>query len=206
MRCGVHSSHGLLVRLLATLLCGLAVSCGRSGPVAQPSPAASTLARGPVYHISARGKNGHPVTISNIVAGAPEYTLQAASVLYATDLRKGRFQETTLYFYKGRKARLTVTAPTAVVDEVTHDVQLTGGVHATTAAGVTLSSDEMSYNENTRLLTAVGHVVAVEPGGNMLTGRRAIADLDLQQIRLFGESAGTSPASGTPLGSPSSSP
>jgi len=164
-------------------------SCARSSqPVQLPSPSGSMLARGPIYHISAHGANGRPVTISNIVNGMPEYTLKAASVIYATDQRKGKFLDTTLYFYKGRKPRLTVTAPTAVVDEQSHDVTLSGGVHATTAAAVTLSSDEMLYNEKTRLLTAVGHVVAVEPGGNMLTGGRAIADLDLQQINLFGES------------------
>ena len=145
------------------------------------------MARGPVYHISAQGTNGHPVTITNIVNGAPEYKLQADSVIYSTDLRKGSFRHTTLYFYKGRNTRLTVTAPTAMVDERSHDVALTGGVHAVTAAGVTLSSDEMRYDERTKLLTAVGHVVAVEPGGNMLTGERAVADLDLQQIRLFAQ-------------------
>jgi LPS export ABC transporter protein LptC len=94
-----------------------------------------------------------------------------------------------MYFYKGRKRRLTVTAPTAVVNEITHDVALSGGVLARTAAGDTLASDNMTYNEKTRLLTAVGHVVASEPGGNALTGQRAIADLDLQQIQLFGQSA-----------------
>jgi LPS export ABC transporter protein LptC len=170
-------------------------SCGHSSQPAQPpSPSGSVLQNGPVYHISAHGANGRPVTISNIIHGVPEYTLKAASVIYATDLRRGRFLDTTLYFYKGRKPRLTVTAPTAIVDEQSHDVALSGGVHATTAADVTLSSDEMLYNEKTRLLTAVGHVVAVEPGGNMLTGGRAIADLDLQQIRLFGESPSPSTA------------
>lgn len=180
---------------MVTTLLLATISCGHSSQPAQlPSPSGSVFRNGPVYHISAHGANGRPVTISNIVRGAPEYTLKAASVIYATDLRKGRFLDTTLYFYKGRKPRLTVTAPSALVDEQSHDVALSGGVHATTAADVTLSSDQMLYNEKTRLLTAVGHVIAVEPGGNMLTGGRAIADLDLQQIRLFGESPSPSAA------------
>ncbi len=167
---------------------GVAALLGCSGQAQNAStPQPSALLHGPVYHISAQGTNGRPVTISNIVSGAAEYTLQAANVIYATDLRKGRFSDTTLYFYKGRNARLTVTAPTAVVDEVNHNVMLSGGVRARTASGVTLTSQRMNYDDTTRLLTAMDHVVAVEPGGNMLTGRRAIADLDLQQIRLFGE-------------------
>jgi len=179
---------------IAALLGALAASCAGHAPATPTATPSIGVARGPVYHISAQGTYGHPVTISNIVAGAPEYTLAAASVIYATDLRKGMFKETTLHFYRGRKARLTVTAPAALVDEVSHDITLFGGVHATTAAGVTLTSDQMSYDDQTRLLTAMGHVVAVEPGGNMLTGRRAIADLDLQQIQLFGEG----PPSGAP--------
>ncbi len=179
---------------MCALLAGFAVSCSHRGPTAQPAPSGvSALPHGPVYHISARGADGHPVTITNILAGKPEYKLEAASVIYATDLQKGRFTDTLLHFYKGRKPRLKVTAPTAVVDEQSHNVALSGGVHASTTAGVTLTSDEMQYDEKTSLLTATGHVVAVEPGGNMLTGDRAIADLDLQQIRLFAQG----PAAGT---------
>jgi len=73
------------------------------------------------------------------------------------------------------------------VDEINHNVMLSGGVLARTASGVTLASKRMAYDDTTKLLTALDDVKAVEPGGNMLTGRRAIADLDLQQIRLFGE-------------------
>jgi LPS export ABC transporter protein LptC len=177
-----------VVRCIVALLAAILWSCGsQARERASAPPSATAGAQGPVYHISAQGAGGHPVTISNIVAGAPEYTLLAENVVYSTDLRKGRFNSTTLHFYKGRNARLTVTAPTAVVDEVSHNVLLSGGVHATTASGVTLTSDRMVYDDKTRLLTAIDHVVALEPGGNMLTGREAIADLDLQQIRLYGE-------------------
>jgi LPS export ABC transporter protein LptC len=175
-------------RSAATIfMCALLWSCAAGSQHASTPTASPRLGRGPIYHISAQGANGHLVTISNIVAGAPEYTLQAASVIYATDLRKGRFADTMLSFYKGRNARLTVTAPVAVVDEVNHNVMLSGGVLARTASGVTLASKRMAYDDTTKLLTAIDDVKAVEPGGNMLTGRRAIADLDLQQIRLFTE-------------------
>lgn len=176
-------------RVGVVLAVAMLVACGgrQTKTDVSPPPSAHDARRGPVYHISAQGANGRLVTISNIVAGHPEYTLLAANVIYSTDLQKGRFNDTTLHFYKGRNARLTVTAPTAVVDEVSHDVILSGGVRATTASGVTLTSDRMVYDDRTRLLTATDHVVAVEPGGNMLTGREAIADLDLQQIRLYGK-------------------
>ena len=192
-------------RMAAMALAALACACSKT---AQPAATArsSPAARGPVYHISANGQAGRPVRIANIIKGVTEYALEANSVIYATDLRKGRFQDTTLHFYKGRKPRLTVTAPTAVVDEVSHDISLTGGVHAATAGGVTLTSDAMRYDEKTRLLTAIGHVVAVEPGGDMLTGTRAIADLDLQSIHLFGAGPIGAQASAAAVAAPTASP
>ncbi|HXW51282.1 MAG TPA: LPS export ABC transporter periplasmic protein LptC [Candidatus Acidoferrales bacterium] len=169
---------------LVVLALGMA-ACARSspGPTAPPSGA---RANGPVYHISAQGTTNHPVTITNITNGQVEYTLQAATVVYSTSLAQGTFHQNLLHFFKGGRQRLTVTAPVATVDENTHDVNLSGGVVARTTAGDTLASDSMSYDEKTRLLTAVGDVVATDPSGYKLTGRRAIADLDLQQIQLFG--------------------
>lgn len=157
---------------------------------AQSSPQSTANQNGPTYHISAQGTKQRPVTISDITNGYREYTLLAASVLYATNLQQGKFHDNTLYFFKGGKPRLTVTAPTAIVNEGSHDLALSGGVLARTTAGDTLASDTMTYNEKTRLLTAIGHVVATDPTGYRLTGTRAIADLDLQQIQLFGKAPG----------------
>lgn len=182
-----------------TAVISAVASCAGSGRTpATPAPSISAMPQGPVYHISANGTAGQPVKISNIDKGVTQYTLLAQSVLYATNLQRGKFVDNTMYFYKGRKTRLTVTAPTAFVDEEDHNVALSGGVVARTATGVMLSSDTMHYDERTRLLTAVGHVVANEPGGNTLTGSRAIADLDLQEIRLFGEGSPTPSRSASP--------
>jgi LPS export ABC transporter protein LptC len=171
---------------LSILVCALAcLACSKTQPQAQVSPtqkAAGEL----VYHISAQGTKQHPVTISDINHGQRDYLLEAATVVYATNLQQGIFHDNLLHFFKGAKPRLTVTAPVATVDENSHNVDLSGGVVARTASGDTLASDTMTYNEKTRLLTAVGHVVAVDPLGYRLTGTRAIADLDLEQIQLFG--------------------
>ncbi len=185
--------------IVACAVLAAAASCAGNGQ-SSPAPAASASPTpgGPVYHISANGTAGQPVKITNIEKGVTEYMLLAQSVLYATNLQRGKFSDNTLHFYKGGKPRLTVTAPTAFVDEQSHNVALSGGVVARTAAGVTLSSDTMQYNERTRLLTAVGNVVANEPGGNTLTGSRAIADLDLQEIRLFGEGSPSASRSASP--------
>jgi LPS export ABC transporter protein LptC len=168
------------------LVCALAAAaCSTTQPQTETSPTQKAVGE-LVYHISARGTKQHPVTISNINHGQRDYILEAATVVYATNLQQGIFHDTLLHFFKGAKPRLTVTAPLATVDENTHNVNLSGGVVARTASGDTLASDTMTYNEKTRLLTAVGHVVATDPLGYRLTGTHAIADLDLEQIQIFG--------------------
>ena len=49
---------------------------------------------------------------------------------------------------------------------------------------MTMTCDTMSYNGNTKLLTATGSVRAVDAQGMVLTGDNAVADLDLQQIHI----------------------
>ena len=160
-------------------------ACSKSAPPPSPLPSGSPPS-GPFYHISAQGTKQHPVTITNISNGQLEYKLEAATVVYSTTLAQGTFHDNLMHFFKGGKPRLTVTAPVATVDESTHNVALSGGVVARTTAGDTLASDKMTYDEKTRLLTAIGNVIATDPSGYRLTGTRAIADLDLQQIQLFG--------------------
>jgi LPS export ABC transporter protein LptC len=181
-----------IARLCIVIEAAAAIGCARdhrqlapATPLAPPHASAKPRALG--YRISARGARGRPVTISNIVHGKPDYQLLAASVVYATDVHQGTFKDNTLFFYKGGAARLTVLAPAALVDQTSHNIALSGGVLAKTAAGDTLRSDTMMYNDKTQLLTAIGHVVAGSAGGYRLTGKRAVADLDLQQIRLFGD-------------------
>ncbi|HLW37240.1 MAG TPA: LPS export ABC transporter periplasmic protein LptC [Candidatus Eremiobacteraceae bacterium] len=176
----------------AALLAGLTLlctGCGKSAaPVSSPSivplPTATPTTS---YIIRATAVRGRPVMISNIVNGKPEYQLRASSVVYATSLQRGTFKDNTLLVYKGRQVRLTVTAPTAMVDEANHNVVLTQGVVARTPAGDSLRADSMTYNAVTELLTGDGHVVVQDAQGNKLTGNHAIADLDLQQIRLLGD-------------------
>jgi len=112
--------------------------------------------------------------------------LKASDVYYSTSSNKGRFLNNTIYFYKGSDVRLVVTAPVAVLNRTTYDFVLTGGVRAKSATGVTLDCDVMSYNGNTQLLTATGNVRAVDAQGDVLTGDKAVADLDLQQIHMSG--------------------
>lgn len=126
------------------------------------------------------------MNVQDIVKGSPVYVLKATDVYYSTSSAKGRFLNDTILFYKGKNVRLTLTAPTADVNRITYDFVLTGGVKARSALGITLYSDVMSYNGNTKMLTATGAVRAVDTQGDVVTGDKAVADLDLQELHMSG--------------------
>ena len=133
-----------------------------------------------------RGTPERPVKVEDTAKGQPVYVLKATDVYYSTTSSKGRFLNDTIYFYKGSNVRLILAAPVADVNQKTYDFVLTGRVRAKSALGITLDCDEMAYNGHTQLLTATGNVRAVDAQGDVLTGDKAVADLDLQQIHMSG--------------------
>jgi len=179
-----RSRIALSAVLAAALLAGCSKAVAPSAGTASPTPSPSSTAGR--YLFIGRGKPGHPVKVEDTVKGQPVYVLKASEVYYVTTSAKGRFLNDTIYFYKGNDVRLTLTSPVADVNRTTYDFVLTGGVRAKSALGVTLVCDVMAYNGNTKLLTATGDVRAIDAQGDVLTGDKAVADLDLQQIHMSG--------------------
>ena len=175
---------------IASLVVALLLSgCSGGGAPSSSPTAAATPSSGPTkasYFIHGHSANGNPVKVQDTVKGSPVYVLKATDVYYSTSSSKGRFLNDTIYFYKGNAVRLTLAAPIADVNRVTYDFLLHTGVTAHSATGVTMTCDEMSYDGNTKLLTATGSVRAVDAQGDVLTGDKAVADLDLQQIHMSG--------------------
>jgi len=174
-----------IVMLAALVLsgCGKASAPASAPPAASPSPSAGAPN---IASITAHGEAGRPITIENIENAAPVYRLTAASVTYLPNRSQGTFSNVKLIFYKGRTVRLTVTAPSAALDLKTYDVVLRGGVQAVNSAGGTLRADQTSYDGKAHVLRASGNVVATDATGTRITGDSAIADLDLEVVKLFG--------------------
>jgi hypothetical protein len=173
-------------RALCAALCLIAVACSPHPSTAVATAAPSPSPAAPAYLIHGIGSAGRPVKLENIDGGRTVYDLKATDVFYSTSSSKGRFLNDTITFYKGSAVRLTVKAPVGIVDRTTYDFDLLGGVDARSAQGIHLVSDSMSYDGNTRLLTAIGHVRAVDTQGDVLVGDKAVADLDLQNIHMSG--------------------
>ena len=174
--------------VVAVVAIALAACSQNAPPPVKQSPTPGPTPTKADYFIHGSSANGAPVKVQDTVNGQPVYVLKATDVYYSTQSSKGRFLNDTIYFYKGKEVRLTIAAQVADLNRVTYDFVLHGenGVKAKSASGVTLTSDVMSYNGNTRLLTATGSVRAVDAQGDVLTGDKAVADLDLQQIHMSG--------------------
>lgn len=182
----------LALSALATVLLTLS-DCGREAappPSPSPSPPAAS-SPGPEYRASAYGVGGKPVQLKNLDRGGRlVYLLTAKSAQFSTERARGTLHGARLFFYKGSDkgsaTRLEVTAPTADYDQKSNNVVLRDGVTAKNDAGATMVADTMAYNDTTRLLTASGHVTVTDRAGNVLSGDRAVADLDLQQLQMTG--------------------
>jgi LPS export ABC transporter protein LptC len=148
--------------------------------LSQPSPVE------PSYRLFESAAGGKTPFVKNFEHGALVYSLKATGVTFASARKTGAFSRATIYFYKGSKVRLTVSAPSATVNGITYDIDMRGGVHARSSDGTTLTADTMTYNGRTKLLHALGHVIATGTSGMVVTGDRATADLDLQTVDITG--------------------
>jgi LPS export ABC transporter protein LptC len=66
--------------------------------------------------------------------------------------------------------RLVAVAPAGTVVEKDKTVMMTGGVHARSQDGMTLSSDTLRYDDQTQIVHGAGHVVVTFPRGERLDG------------------------------------
>lgn len=171
----------------------LLASCSGSAPSSSTSPAPSLSPAAPnIASVTAHGAPGHPISVENIVNSRPEYRLTAESVTYLPNRSQGTFSNVRIAFYKGGNVRLAVSAPSADLNLKSYDVVLRGRVKAVNSAGDSLSADEVSYDGKSHQLRAAGNVVAVNADGTTIAGDRAIADLDLQIVKIFGHIGMTS--------------
>ncbi|MBD5634549.1 MAG: LPS export ABC transporter periplasmic protein LptC, partial [Candidatus Eremiobacteraeota bacterium] len=101
------------------------------------------------------------------------YVLRADSVnaVYnGTSTGRSNFTNPHVVFYGDGAKRLVADAPAGTVVERDKTVVMTGGVHARTQDGMTLTSDTLRYEDESAMVHGVGHVVVVFPAGEELRG------------------------------------
>lgn len=155
---------------------------------AQPSATPSTGASGlPPLKITGYSGPGKPVTITQQTGNRKEYQLVAKSLTSRSTQSVGQatFQQAAVTFYGKDGTTLVAHAPTARIDEKHRAVVMTGGVHATTGNGMTLTCDRLTYDQQSSLLHGEGNVrITGMQGGQqqVLTGNTFTSDVKLTNM------------------------
>jgi LPS export ABC transporter protein LptC len=171
----------------AALLAALALAACNPQPqhaAATPSPTPTGL---PPLTITGHGSKGKPVSITVTSGNRVLYKLVAKSVTSHSaqqSISQGTFQEPKVTFYDKDGTTMTATAPHGSTPNG-KEVTLTGGVHAKTSTGLTLTCDRLTYNQSTAMLHGEGHVhITGMQGGQQqeLTGNTFTSDVKLTQM------------------------
>ena len=173
---------GMLVLAAAALSACNPQPAGRPAPTPSPAPAGV-----PPLKITGRGTAHAPVRTFEQSGNRKVYELLARSYVShsAHDVAQAKFQQATVTFYDKDGTSLTAQAPQASVDERTKQVALTGGVHARTTTGATLTCDNLTYDRGSGLLTGNGNVrmTADQDGSHeVLTGNTFTSDIKLTHM------------------------
>jgi LPS export ABC transporter protein LptC len=145
---------------------------------ATPSPAASgSLATNPpgntLIKFSAPRTGDKFIYLTKQSRNRKVYVLRADAengVYFGTNTGRSSFVNPHITFYGNNGKRVVANAPAGLVVESEKSVEMSGGVHARSQDGVTLTSDDMLYNDANDTIHAVGNVVMNSPTGSELRG------------------------------------
>jgi len=175
----------LLIAAAALIVSGCANPQPEASPRATtaPSPAGPT---NPAVRVIGQKAGGKRVQISEFTHNRLVYRIFADSSTYDSRTHEGTFSRADGNFYgNGRSKGLHVIAPVAIIDQASKSVAMSGGVRAAAADGTTLSCDRMLYVDATQRVRGSGNV-RLQKDGNVVTGDKIDADLQLEQYKVTG--------------------
>jgi len=157
-------------------------------PHGTPAPTASPAAVPPLRitgHSSARV----PVRIVEQNGSRKIYVLLARSYVSQSSgsAAQARFALADVTFYAQDGTTLRARAPAAEVNERRRTVVLTGGVHARSSSGSTLTCDRLTYDRGTGLIYGDGNVRMTGMQGaseQVLTGNSFTSNVMLTQMNM----------------------
>ncbi|HTD36985.1 MAG TPA: LPS export ABC transporter periplasmic protein LptC [Candidatus Limnocylindrales bacterium] len=184
--------------VLAALLAAGCARPGASGGTASPPPSAAvrpspgaTATQVPI-RVETRGENGQYVTIVETIRGRKVYTIRALSSVgerFGTNQATGVFDQPHITFLDKNGKTTIADAPKAHVTERNKTVVMTGGVHAHTSSGSTLTCDTLTYNGAAERFHGEGHVSLTAPDGFHLDGQHLDGDTKLENVSVTGSAA-----------------
>ncbi len=172
-------------RSLLVLVAALA-ACNPKAPHAPAAHSASPSARGPWLRITQSGTPERPLHIWQQLGNRKQYDLIARSYVSngAQGSTVGTFFDARVTFVARSGRRLFASAPQAIIDEMSNTLTLTGGVHARTDRGMTLTCETLRYDPKTEMMHGEGNVVIGGAHGVHATGDRIDSDVALSRVVL----------------------
>lgn len=164
--------------------CNPAPERGARGPTAAPSPTPPGV---PPLKITGRGTKQQPVRVFEQSGNRKVYELVAQSYVSHSSQSAARatFAHAEVTFYDKDGTTLNARAPVANSDERNKSIVLTGGVHAKTSTGLTLTCDRLSYDGRSGMVHGEGNVrITGMQGGSqqILTGNSFTSNVKLTQM------------------------
>jgi LPS export ABC transporter protein LptC len=164
--------------------CNPKVGTSSGSPAPSPSPTSTGIA----LKITGHGTATRPVRIvqTNAKGNQQEYELLAQSFqsLGAQGSARVSFKDAHVTFHGKDGSTLTAESPTAVLDQAANTIQMSGGVHAQSASGTTLTCDQLLYDHATQMVFGTGHVQIAGKQGFRAAGSKFRSDVSLTHVRM----------------------
>jgi len=178
--------------IAGTALALLLAACNPQAPhrLIHATPAPSPTQSGvPPLQITGRGTRLQPVRIIAQSGNRKLYELRAQSYVSnaAQAGAQAVFSSADVTFFAAGGTTMQARAPQATVDEHRKAVTMTGGVHAVTSTGSTLTCDRLRYERSTGTITGDGNVrITGRQGGSreVLMGNHFVSDVTLTRMTM----------------------
>jgi lipopolysaccharide export system protein LptA len=195
---------GLIAFALAVAAAGVSGCAGpkSEGPAAaasaSPAPARSASpAPGPggvrattvPFTLHSKKVGSRYIYLTKQKANRTVYVLRADSETgqyFGGNTGRSDFVNPHVTFYASGGRQIVADAPAGTLVEKEKTVTMTGGVHARTQDGKTLTSDRMRYNDDTETLYGDGDVVVTTPQGERLEGSELVWNLRSGRLDVTG--------------------
>ncbi len=176
----------VVLALLALAGCTSKTGGGATGGA---TPTAAPTATPVAFKVTSNRIGKRYVTLTEQKRGRTVYVLRADSNeadRFAAGTGRSTFTRPHVVFYEARGKTLTADAPLATVEEQSKTIVMSGGVHARTSDGITLTCDTLRYDDRSEHIHGTGNVVVTTPRGERLQGDTLDADVQLDHVRVTG--------------------
>jgi len=174
--------------VLLAAACSSCTSAGHAGGGASPAPGPSGSVRNvptaPPIRVVNKRVGSKYIYLTEQKRNRVVYVLRAdsnTSIRLAEGAGRSDFVRPHVTFYNGGRT-IVADAPRGTVEERDRSVLMSGGVHARTEKGMTLSSDTLSYDDANERLHGEGNVVVTTPQGEQLRGD--VLDYDMRTTEM----------------------